>query len=331
MAEYTANQVITRYLNFEKFVTLLSLGLFIPRVDMFEDRLEGIIPYPDANTVGFNIEDDKVQEVISELKDLKNPDESSIFYILNKNIEYYLNSYKYIKNNPYSDITKLMEISYKIKELLEASNNNANIDIEIENNIRQIFFNIFKETFKETLVSCWHIGTQESLPMWGLYAENKGIAIQTTIGKMESAIKKSNYSTVHKEVTYNENYEKNFKNWSNKNSFLENIKEFEKSNDDNITYPYFWLFQKRKCFEYEKEYRFIIDYESILTRLFKNNDKKSEKMNGAILKIDNNSFIDKIIIAPKANEIFINLIKSIIKDYGIEESKLCISEIGNLC
>lgn len=329
MAEYTANQVITRYLNFEKFVTLLSLGLFIPRVDMFEDRLEGIIPYPDANTVGFNIDDDKVQEVISELKDLKNPDESSIFYILNKNIEYYLNSYKYIKNNPYSDITKLMEISYKIKELLEASNNNVNI--EIENNIRQIFFNIFKETFKATLVSCWHIGTQESLPMWGLYAENKGIAIQTTIGKMESAIKKSNYSTVHKEVTYNENYEKNFKNWSNKNYFLENIKEFEKSNDDNITYPYFWLFQKRKCFEYEKEYRFIIDYESILTRLFKNNDKKSEKMNGAILKIDNNSFIDKIIIAPKANEIFINLIKSIIKDYGIEESKLCISEIGNLC
>ena len=58
MAEYKSNQVITRYLNFEKFITLLSLGLFIPRVDMFEDKLEGIIPYPDANTVGFNIEDE---------------------------------------------------------------------------------------------------------------------------------------------------------------------------------------------------------------------------------------------------------------------------------
>ena len=50
--------------------------------------------------------------------------------------------------------------------------------------------NAFYELTRLTKISCWHINEHESAAMWQLYlSEGKGIAIQSTIGRLQSSLK----------------------------------------------------------------------------------------------------------------------------------------------
>lgn len=319
---------LTRYMNLEKFITLLSQGIFIPRADMFEDKVEGIVPYPDSNTVGFTIYDDfEIKNLINELKKTRNKEE--IFYLISSHIQFYLNKNKAIIQNPYSDFRLMEEISDNMNFLF--SNERSTLDkVEATNQLREIFFNLYKETFKSSLISCWYSETHESLPMWNSYTSKNGIAIQTTNVKFEEVIKSEGYTCKSGFVIYPENFEEEFEKWKNPDFFTKNIKNFEKEN--SISYPDYWFFRKRHCFRFEKEYRFVIDYASLCESLFKRTNPESEKAKGFLLKIKNlDNFIDKIIIAPKASSSFESLINSIANDYKISPKKVCKSKIDSLC
>jgi len=52
--------------------------------------------------------------------------------------------------------------------------------------------NNFKDYNKYLAINCWHINEHESHAMWKLYSGiNKGIAIQSTIGRLKRIIKNS--------------------------------------------------------------------------------------------------------------------------------------------
>ncbi|WP_080503515.1 DUF2971 domain-containing protein [Halococcus thailandensis] len=49
-----------------------------------------------------------------------------------------------------------------------------------------------------TFLSCWHINEGESMAMWDLYGRsNKSVAIQSTVGKLSSAVKEPNGGTTY--------------------------------------------------------------------------------------------------------------------------------------
>lgn len=318
--------ILTRYLDLNKFVTLLSRGIFIPRIDMFEDKIEGIIPYPDANSVDFTIYDNhEIKSLMDDL--LKTKSKEEVFYFLNLHIQYFLNQYQYIKENPFCCFEELDRTALFINMQL-GDRKNFNKDLIISE-LRNIFFILFQETFKSTLVSCWYLGSEESLPMWDIYTQTKGVAIQTTAKKFKNVVKLNGLKCEASAVEYPENFEKEYDLWKQKDYFEENISKFY--NKKAPSYPHYWFFRKRPCFKHENEYRFIIEYDSILQSLLSNNDKNSAKAKGCILKIKNlNIFIDKIIIAPKARTEFELLIKSLAQDYKIDVSKVITSGIKNL-
>lgn len=144
-----------RYMDFYKFVSFLTEGLFIPRVDMFDDKWDGAIPFPKAEEVKVDLYGDKDNNLLNKFVEDGKPiisNELLIFHKLNREIESYLENKKFIKYNPFS-IKELREFSNKIhNEVISKEFNEDNV----KNIIREIYLTLFKAEQKATLVSCWY-------------------------------------------------------------------------------------------------------------------------------------------------------------------------------
>jgi len=337
--------ILIRYLDFPKFISFLTEGLFIPRADMFEDKLEGIIPYPDAENAGFTIYDKEITNLLIKLHGTKSKLE--VFEILHESIEEYLHKYPFIKNILY-DIRRLLQFSEKI--YYELSNRNSKRNMFVKKHLREMFFNLHKETYKANLISCWYNSSEENIAMWNLYSKTEGVAIQTTIKKVERLIKDNRCEFNSGLIKYDKKYSINFNKWKDIEFFNRNIKKFEKE-DSKYNYPEYWLFKKRFCFKHEEEFRFIIkptpstswycsyepeqnidktdikiiesfginDPEKYKKRAINNNSKNFHK-NGFHLKICNyNDLLDKIVLAPNMPKYFEDTIKQLLKKMNQNE------------
>src|SRR3989339_740011 len=142
----------------------------------------------------------------------------------------------------------------------------------------------FKKTKNLVYLNCWHINKYESAAMWSVYLQsNEGIAIQSTRLRMEKSFQNKKHNIQLGEIKYTD-YQK------------ENI-----CNKD-IFYPFF---HKRKSFEYEKEFRALI---------YK---KQESRERGIFIPIDIKTLIEKIYVAPTAEEWIKELVQSLVKKYNI--------------
>jgi hypothetical protein len=158
------------------------------------------------------------------------------------------------------------------------------------------FLNYYKTHREKVAISSWHINEYESFAMWQIFTKNnEGLAIQSTIGRLQKAVKpENNYDQYIGEVNY-----------------IDYKKEYIPFND--LFFPFLF---KRKSFQYEREVRILSD-----------TSKSDIKLNdGLKINVDINQLIEKIYIHPKSENWYKKLVIELVERLGfgfeIEKSDL---------
>jgi len=154
---------------------------------------------------------------------------------------------------------------------------------------------------KQHIINCWHINNTENDSMWRLYLKsNAGVAIQTTIEKLEKAFSKTKEKINYSKVRYL-NYENDI--WYDVNDYP--IQSY------NMFIP---LVHKRIEFKQEAEIRLIhfIETEDNLDKFW----KFQPFSNGMNINVEVNELIDIVHASPTSDIDQISKIQEIIKQYG---------------
>ena len=158
------------------------------------------------------------------------------------------------------------------------------------------FLNYYKTHREKVAVSSWHINEYESFAMWQIFTQNsEGLAIQSTIGRLQKAVKPEN----------------NFDQYIGEVNYIDYRKEYIPF--DDLFFPFLF---KRKSFQYEREVRILTD-----------TSKSTIKLNdGLKINVDINQLIEKIYIHPKSEnwykKLVIELVERLGFDFEIEKSDL---------
>lgn len=172
-----------------------------------------------------------------------------------------------------------------------------NLEINKE---RLLAYNQFLK--KDTVVNCWHISDYESDAMWKLYLKGEeGVAIQSTYKRLSDS----------------------FNNYDENDVFIGVISYIDHENDvipwDNAYQPFV---HKNRSFEHEKELRVVLS-KDIRKELAKNNGKKLDTLefpvNGVEAQINLETLIEKIVVSPKTQKWFEELVHSVTRKYGLDK------------
>jgi len=155
------------------------------------------------------------------------------------------------------------------------------------------FLNYYKTHREKVAISSWHINEYESFAMWQIFTQNsEGLAIQSTIGRLQKALKPEN----------------NFDQYIGEVNYIDYKKEYIPF--DDLFFPFLF---KRKSFQYEREVRIITD-----------TSKSTLKLNdGLKINVDINQLIEKIYIHPKSENWYKKLVIELVErlDFGFEIEK----------
>ncbi|KQW97864.1 DUF2971 domain-containing protein [Flavobacterium sp. Root420] len=155
------------------------------------------------------------------------------------------------------------------------------------------FLNYYKTHREKVAISSWHINEYESYAMWQIFTQNsEGLAIQSTIGRLQKALKPEN----------------NFDQYIGEVNYIDYKKEYIPF--DDLFFPFLF---KRKSFQYEREVRIITD-----------TSKSTIKLNdGLKINVDINQLIEKIYIHPKSENWYKKLVIELVErlEFGFEIEK----------
>jgi len=150
--------------------------------------------------------------------------------------------------------------------------------------------------FKEkTFLNCWHLSEYESEAMWKLYSNsNLGIAIKSSVGRLIKSFSiEDKYDIFIGEISYLD-YEKDSFNYGN---------------------IFYYFFNKRKSFEYEKELRAMVSH------ALENPKRKANESydgQGVNVKVNLTQLIESVLVAPFSPLWYRNLVKAVLKRYSNE-------------
>ncbi len=158
------------------------------------------------------------------------------------------------------------------------------------------FLNYYKTHREKVAISSWHINEYESFAMWQIFTQNsEGLAIQSTIGRLQEALKP----------------ETNFNQYIGEVNYIDYKKEYIPF--DDLFFPFLF---KRKSFQYEREVRIISDI----------SESKLKINDGLKINVDINQLIEKIYIHPKSENWYKKLVIQLVSELGfnfeIEKSDL---------
>ena len=161
----------------------------------------------------------------------------------------------------------------------------------------EIFRKALREYRDRILVNCWHKSTYESKAMWELYGDS--IAIRTTCGRLcqslidnqpvhVASVLYADYNEIELPMTTPEQPMRNF-------------------------YDFHLL--KRRGFEHEREVRVIsTPYNPAI------------EGGGTYYKVNLNSLIEKVFVAPNSKDWFLDLVRSVSKKYDVK-APVCQSSL----
>jgi len=154
---------------------------------------------------------------------------------------------------------------------------------------------INKQWPKYMAINCWHMNEHESAAMWKLYLQgDEGIAIQSTYNKLRDCFigEEKIYLGIVKYIDY----------------------ERESIDAGNVLSAFV---HKRISFEHEKEVRALIT--KWPPRGEKGLDFSQETMdNGTAVKVEIETLIERIYVAPSALDWLAELVKAVVTRYGYQ-------------
>lgn len=191
----------------------------------------------------------------------------------------------------------------------------------------------YRRKFLENVgINCWHANDTENAAMWKVYLSSKdGIAIKSTIKNLKESFNFNEEDVVYIGNIHYNDYEFNDIDMDY-NEYLENVieladKEISKKflSDSDILnklakHYYPLIMSKRKEFEYGKEIRLIspINQKTKIKRL---------KNDGKFVNSDLNTLIEEIVISPSSDKWYVDLVKDVVKSYGLGNKKTYQSKI----
>ena len=169
-----------------------------------------------------------------------------------------------------------------IKNAIEASYKMNHIDFTYQE---------FKRRLREKVyISCWHGSQNDSMAMWKVFANTtESVAITTTVRQLADAIEahKLKFSTAIYKVDY-------VKHWRDPELQIN---------------PYSRVFaHKHIAYEYEKEYRVIID-------LYHEPDEPALP-DGMRISIDKSILLRSVVLAPESQVWFRSVVEGLCEKYG---------------
>lgn len=147
---------------------------------------------------------------------------------------------------------------------------------------------------KGHVVNCWHANDQESEAMWKLYGDShRGIAIQTTVRKLQAAIQTDEQIKIA-EVMYS-NYDEPSK---------EALRHLLKSGLGPV--------MKRQSYSHEAEVRAFF-----LPATHKVGPEATAP-ESKVVKVDGLDFIERVFISPYAGEPYVSAVKAVTAKYNLK-------------
>lgn len=153
---------------------------------------------------------------------------------------------------------------------------------------------------KFVYINCWHMNPLQSAAMWSIYAkDNKGIAIQSTYGLLRDCLSEGVHISEVKYIDYSE-------------SVLP------------IGQPLSPFVYKRKSYEHERELRAI---KISVNGTTISSETALAQPKGINEPVDFNRLIEKVFIAPYAEDWFEKVVSNISEKYGLPKSKVSRSPL----
>jgi hypothetical protein len=171
-----------------------------------------------------------------------------------------------------------------------------------EENIKQYYF-----------LNCWHINETQSDAMWKIFLDTKnGIAIKSTVGDLITSLEVSQDDIYIGEVYYRD---------FDKVTFNELLDEKQNIGYGGKGYSINQFNYKRISFEHEKELR--LSYIDVPIPGIKKDSVPREPLSKKRIDISVTHLINEVVIAPFADDWFVNLVKQIIikLNYKLKVSK----------
>jgi hypothetical protein len=162
----------------------------------------------------------------------------------------------------------------------------------------------FAEYFRKVEIgrqylNCWHRSDTESAAMWSIYGKSEeAVSIRSTVGGFKQSLAKARVQEANMQVDImigNVDY-------ADHQSWQPQVT----SSLDVFAIPFF---VKRRSFSYEQEFRAKVDGADV----FANDPNKPFGIN---VDVDLQALIEKIYVAPGANQSFKELVTSVLKQYG---------------
>lgn len=207
-------------------------------------------------------------------------------------------------SDPYEGSIPKREAKYRIKESekIVAFFGKDFVRQKAQESINNIS-NLHKQFKKQRIINCWHINNAENDSMWQLYLKsNEGIAIKTTVKRLEKSFIKTKEQIFCSNVRYID-YENDI--W-----YHETYYPFTSY---NMFMP---LIHKRIEFQQEQELRLIhkIDFDDYSNNYW---DKQPYEK-GKNICVEINDLIEEIYCAPTSDEKQIEKIKELILEYSFD-------------
>jgi hypothetical protein len=145
---------------------------------------------------------------------------------------------------------------------------------------------------KYVALNCWHMNEWESAAMWNIYLKsNEGVAIRSTYKRLRESL------------------------IDDQDVYLGKVKYINYQTDyidvDNILTPFL---HKRKSFEHEKEVRGLVTKVPISEKEI--DYKKETITNGLRIRVNMETLVERIYVAPNCPEWFEQVVRSVVSKYG---------------
>lgn len=168
-----------------------------------------------------------------------------------------------------------------------------------------------EEMRKYVVINCWHMNENESEAMWKLYSQSsEGIAIQSTYARLKESI---DFKSIRDEEI---------------GQFVDvrpvKYIDYKKENTSLIPDRISAFLHKRKSFEHEKELRILISNKAAKTYRFEDVFES-----GKTVKVKYDKLIENIYIAPTLPKWFEDLVRDVLKKYGLEEIPIVRSTLDD--
>lgn len=170
-----------------------------------------------------------------------------------------------------------------LKHLIERSYQENQIDFTYDEFRRRLRERVF--------VNCWHHAVNDSMAMWSIYGRSScSVALTTTVGQLTKSLESQNLRYL---------------------IYVEKVEYVSHRNDPKLHIaPYSRVFAyKNSAYEFEKEVRILIDR-------FNEFDPPMTDT-GMSIKVNPQTFLGRIVIAPEAPLWFETLVRAVSKHYGI--------------